>query len=323
LSAVVDRFEELTDVPAGNGVWTRQGGVLVWEPLGNFATAQMVNDEAGTRADADLAEETARVQADSVLAGTIANHESLTADVHGIADTAALVLTNDARLSDARVPTAHNHDDRYFTETEVTASLAGKSDVGHTHDARYYTEAEVDALLAAKGARNNVSTPAKRGYKTWAFDPVSAALGTASPTKGVAYFQRQMVEEPVTVTTLYLHVSTAGVTLSNCYVAWYDIATLTRIEVSADISAALQTVGMKELAIPSHTFTDDFYTALLIGNGSTTSPVLVIGWQQVPVNGPAVNTNLSFVTSGAAQVALAAQYFSASRANVPWWVATG
>lgn len=32
--------------------------------------------------------------------------------------TGTAVITTDARLSDARTPTAHNHDDRYFTETE-------------------------------------------------------------------------------------------------------------------------------------------------------------------------------------------------------------
>ena len=34
--------------------------------------------------------------------------------------------------------------------TDVTASLAGKSDIGHTHDDRYYTETETNALLDDK-----------------------------------------------------------------------------------------------------------------------------------------------------------------------------
>ncbi|MFW5804649.1 MAG: gp53-like domain-containing protein, partial [bacterium] len=33
---------------------------------------------------------------------------------------------NDNRLSDARPPTTHYHDDRYYTETEITNLLAGK-----------------------------------------------------------------------------------------------------------------------------------------------------------------------------------------------------
>lgn len=42
----------------------------------------------------------------------------------------------------------HDHNDLYFTEAEVAALLAGKSDTGHDHDASYYTEAEVDGLIA-------------------------------------------------------------------------------------------------------------------------------------------------------------------------------
>lgn len=58
---------------------------------------------------------------------------------------------------------SHDHDSRYFTESEVTALLAGKSDtthnhdlayatLSHTHDDRYYTESEVDTLLSGKAS---------------------------------------------------------------------------------------------------------------------------------------------------------------------------
>ena len=58
-----------------------------------------------------------------------------------------------------KADTGHTHDDRYFTETEVTNKLAGKSDTGHTHtksqitdfahthDDRYFTETEVTKKL--------------------------------------------------------------------------------------------------------------------------------------------------------------------------------
>ncbi|MCB0208012.1 MAG: hypothetical protein KDJ52_01705 [Anaerolineae bacterium] len=49
----------------------------------------------------------------------------------------------------------HDHDDRYYTETEVDGLLAGKSDTNHNHDSRYYTETEVDALLAGKSDTNH------------------------------------------------------------------------------------------------------------------------------------------------------------------------
>ena len=35
---------------------------------------------------------------------------------------------------------SHTHDDRYFTETEVTNKLAGKSDTGHTHTKSQITD---------------------------------------------------------------------------------------------------------------------------------------------------------------------------------------
>jgi hypothetical protein len=60
------------------------------------------------------------------------------------------VADDDARLSDARTPTAHNHDDRYYTEAEMDTALAAKSDTGHTHDDRYFTESEVTAALGLK-----------------------------------------------------------------------------------------------------------------------------------------------------------------------------
>ena len=41
-------------------------------------------------------------------------------------------------------PPDHHHDDRYYTEAEVQALLAG-----HHHDGRYPTEADVLALLSA------------------------------------------------------------------------------------------------------------------------------------------------------------------------------
>lgn len=49
----------------------------------------------------------------------------------------------------------HNHDTRYYTETETDTLLSGKSDTGHTHteseitDLDKYTQSEVEALIAA------------------------------------------------------------------------------------------------------------------------------------------------------------------------------
>lgn len=63
---------------------------------------------------------------------SIATHTADTTAVHGIADTANLVLTNDARLSDARTPTAH----------ASTHAAAGG-------DAVTLTQAQITGLVAA------------------------------------------------------------------------------------------------------------------------------------------------------------------------------
>ena len=47
-------------------------------------------------------------------------------------------------------PSAHIHDDRYYTETETDTLLSGKSDTSHLHDDRYYTETEIDSKLSEK-----------------------------------------------------------------------------------------------------------------------------------------------------------------------------
>lgn len=71
---------------------------------------------------------------------------------------------------------AHTHDDRYFTETEVTNMLDGKSNTGHNHDDRYYTESEVDTKLGKKS---------DTGHKHSANDITSGVLPVANGGTGV------------------------------------------------------------------------------------------------------------------------------------------
>lgn len=51
----------------------------------------------------------------------------------GTTDLSGLVQTTDPRLSDARTPTAHNHDDRYYTGAEVDALISDISDYTALH----------------------------------------------------------------------------------------------------------------------------------------------------------------------------------------------
>ena len=58
--------------------------------------------------------------------------------------TGTAVITTDSRLSDARTPTTHTHDDRYYTESEIDTKLSGLPVSGHTH-----TIADVTGLQTA------------------------------------------------------------------------------------------------------------------------------------------------------------------------------
>ena len=84
-------------------------------------------------------------------------------------------------------PSAHTHDDRYYTESEsdarfATAAQGAKADSAlqslpaHTHDDRYYTESEVDSLLAGKQAAGSYAAASHT------HDYVPLAGGTMSGT---------------------------------------------------------------------------------------------------------------------------------------------
>jgi hypothetical protein len=73
--------------------------------------------------------------------GDLAAHIADTTDVHGIANTANLVVTTDPRLSDARTPTAHSHP--ISEVTNLQTSLDAKQDA---------STAATDAELSAHAA---------------------------------------------------------------------------------------------------------------------------------------------------------------------------
>lgn len=74
------------------------------------ARANIGAEASGTAASAVAAHEAAADPHPGYVLNTeLAGHEADTTGVHGIADTSALVLNSDIRLSDARTPTAHAH----------------------------------------------------------------------------------------------------------------------------------------------------------------------------------------------------------------------
>lgn len=84
--------------------------------------------------------------------GDVVGPESATDGNFAVFDgaTGKLIADSGKKASDFAAA-SHNHNDLYFSKSEVNTALSGKSDTGHTHDDRYYTETEIDALLSGIG----------------------------------------------------------------------------------------------------------------------------------------------------------------------------
>lgn len=145
-----------------------------------------------------------------VTMADLTGHAADTTAVHGIADTAALVVTTDARLSDARTPTAHTHTLADVTDytapdlsgyattsdarlsdarpplahthaiadtTGLQSAIDGKAATGHTH-AELHTHANKTALDSVSGT--NTGDQDLSGYAT------TASLATVATTGAYA-----------------------------------------------------------------------------------------------------------------------------------------
>lgn len=150
-----------------------------------------------TLADAAAGRSTLGAEASGVAASLVALHEADTTAVHGIADTSALVVTSDGRLSDARTPTTHagSHGAAGSDPVAVTAGqvsgLATVATSGSAADlsgtlapARIAAGALVaTAKLSATGTKD--ATTFLRGDDTWAVP----AGGGSGPTNYSRTFQ--------------------------------------------------------------------------------------------------------------------------------------
>jgi hypothetical protein len=110
--------------------------------------------------------------ADTKLAQITTAGKVLPAAVQGTA-----VVTADPRLSDARPPTAHTHDDRYYTETEIDTKLSGLPVSSHTH-----TIANVTGLQTALDGKQASGSYAAASHTHDASAITSGTLANARTT---------------------------------------------------------------------------------------------------------------------------------------------
>lgn len=133
------RYQAPDETPANWTDITPQNGYHATTPLGKLYvyTSGVWVDQGGGGEHPDLATHDALgLATDTELSG----HESDTS-THGIADTSALVLTNDARLSDARTPTSHGDAAHSALTYEASGAVATHAAAADPHTG-YVREAD-------------------------------------------------------------------------------------------------------------------------------------------------------------------------------------
>lgn len=77
-------------------------------------------------------------------------------------------------------PTAHTHDDRYYTETEIDSALSTKSNTGHTHTASNITDFQANVSSNTDVAANTAARHTHSNKLT--LDAITEAFTTALKT---------------------------------------------------------------------------------------------------------------------------------------------
>lgn len=130
------------------------------DPAGNASTPAQIR--AGLDALPDIAQ-AASGAADSAAAASAAvgNHAAQTTAAHG-----GIVSTTDPRLSDARAPTAHNHDDAYdATGSAAAARAAHEAAHNHTLLHAHNNATALASLTPIIAGKMLVVNPSGTGYE--------------------------------------------------------------------------------------------------------------------------------------------------------------
>jgi hypothetical protein len=126
---------------------------------GTLANARTTATSANT-ANAIVARDASGNFSAGTITANLTGTASGNAPSTGIAPSAitgTAVITTDSRLSDARTPTAHNHDDRYYTEIEMGTLLSGKADIVHNQNAATITTGILDNARTTATSANTAS----------------------------------------------------------------------------------------------------------------------------------------------------------------------
>jgi hypothetical protein len=170
-----DTVAELTTAVSNLEHYSWYNGMLIYVGEKNQYYVWCSTTEAGSNANVDASANLLASNAtypgaggpfDSTYLGLSFNFYPFKAPAHNHveADITDLDKYSVANANATFAPISHNHDDRYYQESEVDNFLAGKAASSHTHDDRYYTETEVDGFLNLK--LNTADVPADNNSTT-------------------------------------------------------------------------------------------------------------------------------------------------------------
>jgi len=141
------------------------------------ANAAQAAAEATASSDATTKANAAQTAAEATASTALDNHNLDTTNVHGIADTADLVLTNDARLSDERTPL-----DSSVTDAKINGTLSQSSITNLTTDLAAKAPLESPALTGTPTAPTATAGDNSTKVATTAYvDSAVTALVDSAP----------------------------------------------------------------------------------------------------------------------------------------------
>lgn len=171
------------------------------------------------------------------------------------------------------------HDDQHANANDAIEALEAKVGVdGST----------VRSSLDYKAQYGYDFQPRHQGMKGWTYDPALASVNNPiAPAQGSMVLARVLTPQDVTITYIWVYVATAGVGAAGDYFGLYDAAG-NRVAVSAALTTALNSVGVKQVALTSPVNLtggpDAYIWVAALTSGHTTAPGFISAGTQPNIN---------------------------------------